>query len=95
MDCDDGDEHLRVRKTLLNAIESLMMLLMMKNPLELGETFTLYLPNTWRSLPEAVILTLTLQVEGSESAPKLRLISGNRVDTSQPDTAQFTKDKLR
>lgn len=41
------------------------------------------------------MLTLTLQVEGSESAPKLRLISGNRVDTSQPDTAQFTKDKLR
>lgn len=95
MDCDEGDEHLKVRKILLDAIESLMMLLTMKNPIDLGKTFTLYLPNTRRSLPETVMLTLTLQVEGSESAPKLRLISGNRVDTSQPDTAQFTKDKLR
>lgn len=37
MDCDEGDEHLKVRKIVLNAIESLMMLLMMKNPIFLGK----------------------------------------------------------
>lgn len=35
MDCDEGDEHLRVRKILLNTIEGLMLLF---DDEELGKT---------------------------------------------------------